>query len=113
LNAILQHTWPGNQWELRNLVERAVILCQADQIELKHFPPNFLNASGNYQPGDLVSLGAIEDIHIRGVLAATGTVKKAASVLGVDYSTLWRRLRKNPDKAKIIDPVDRIPEAGT
>ena len=113
MNAILQHTWPGNQWELRTLVERAVILCPADQIELKHFPPNFLNASGNYQPGDLVSLGAIEDIHIRGVLAATGTVKKAASVLGVDYSTLWRRLRKNPDKAKIIDPVDRIPEAGT
>jgi NtrC-family two-component system response regulator AlgB len=111
MNALNQHKWPGNQRELRNLVERAVILCQCEQIALKHFPPNFLNAAGNYQPGDLVALDTIEDIHIRGVLAATGTVKGAASVLGVNYSTLWRRLRKNPAEAESDSPAG-VPEAG-
>jgi NtrC-family two-component system response regulator AlgB len=113
MNALLQHTWPGNQRELRNLVERAVILCPAERIELKHFPPNFLNSPGNYQPGDLVPLDTIEDIHIRGVLAATGTVKSAASVLGVNYSTLWRRLRKGPGEPETADPPAGVPEAGT
>jgi two-component system, NtrC family, response regulator AlgB len=113
MNAMAQHTWPGNQRELRNLVERAVILCPSEQIELKHFPPNFLNSLRNYQPGDLVPLGTIEDIHIRGVLAATGTVKSAASVLGVNYSTLWRRLRKNSSEAETNGPPNGIPEAGT
>jgi NtrC-family two-component system response regulator AlgB len=97
LHALATHTWPGNQRELRNLIERAVILCQGDVIETKHFPPNFLAASSTYMPGDLVPLDTIEDLHIRGVLAATGTVKGAAAVLGINYSTLWRRLKKTGD----------------
>lgn len=94
MNALQKHRWSANQQELRNFIERAVLLCPGEQIELAHFPTNFLNEGCPCTPGDLVSLQAIEDLHIRGVLAATGTVKAAATVLGINYSTLWRRLRK-------------------
>ena len=107
LNALQNHNWPGNHRELRNMVERAVILCGGDFIEIKHFPSNFSNSSPSYQPGDLVPLDTIEDLHIRGVMAATGTVKGAASILGINYSTLWRRLRKNA--ATPSDPVTPEP----
>ena len=39
-------------------------------------------------------LRAIEDAHILRVLAATGTREEASRVLGIDPSTLWRRLRR-------------------
>ncbi len=106
LNALERHNWPGNQRELRNLVERAVILCPSDTIELKHFPPNFLASSPTYLPGDLVPLEMIEDLHIRGVLAAAGTVKGAASILGINYSTLWRRLKRNANDAMANLPAE-------
>jgi two-component system, NtrC family, response regulator AlgB len=96
LHALSQHHWPGNHRELRNLIERAVIVCDADQLDLKHFPANFLAGATTYAAGDLVSLDTLEDMHIRGVIAAAGSLKGAASILGVNYSTLWRRLRKTP-----------------
>jgi NtrC-family two-component system response regulator AlgB len=88
------------------MIERAVILCDGDYIEIKHFPPNFSNFSPAYQPGDLVPLDTIEDLHIRGVMAAAGTVKGAASILGINYSTLWRRLRKNASASSTSDSPD-------
>jgi two-component system, NtrC family, response regulator AlgB len=108
LNALQNHAWPGNHRELRNLIERAVILSQGDFIEVSHFPPDFSNSSPAYQPGDLVPLGTIEDLHIRGVMAAAGTVKGAASILGINYSTLWRRLRKNAP-SPVAEPTDEQP----
>ena len=106
--ALQNHAWPGNHRELRNLIERAVILSQGDFIEVSHFPPDFSNSSPAYQPGDLVPLGTIEDLHIRGVMAAAGTVKGAASILGINYSTLWRRLRKNAP-SPVAEPTDEQP----
>ncbi len=111
-NALQNHSWPGNHRELRNLIERAVILCSGDYIEISHFPPNFSNSAPTYQPGDLVPLDTIEDLHIRGVMAAAGTVKGAASILGINYSTLWRRLRKNaalPTDTSGPEPTDEQP----
>jgi len=42
----------------------------------------------------MVSLGKIEEEHIRRVLAATPSLQKAAEILGIDQATLWRRRKQ-------------------
>jgi NtrC-family two-component system response regulator AlgB len=98
MSALMKHTYPGNVRELRNLVERAVLLCDRDQISLEHLPPNLLNAEA-YRVGDLVSLEKISDLHIRRVLACTHNYEAAATVLGINSITLWRRRKRYGVKA--------------
>ncbi|HSU68005.1 MAG TPA: sigma-54 dependent transcriptional regulator, partial [Tepidisphaeraceae bacterium] len=102
LDALRKHSYPGNVRELRNLIERAVLLCDGEQIGLEHLPPNLLNAEA-YRVGDLVSLQKISDLHIRRVLASTRNYEAAASVLGINSITLWRRRKRyglTPDEPK-------------
>lgn len=106
-HALQQYAWPGNVRELRNLIERAVLLSSGDEISLEHFPPNLLGASSEYEVGDLVSLDKIEETHIRRVLASAGTIRGAASILGIDPSTLARKLRRFPK-----EPPAPVLEAG-
>jgi two-component system, NtrC family, response regulator AlgB len=93
LDALLKHSYPGNTRELRNLIERAVLLCDGPDIDLAHLPPNLLNAGG-YRVGDLVSLEKITDLHIQHVLASTRSYEAAANVLGINSITLWRRRKR-------------------
>jgi NtrC-family two-component system response regulator AlgB len=93
MDALKKHSYGGNVRELRNLVERAVLLCDHDQIALEHLPPNLLNAEA-YRVGDLVSLEKISDLHIRRVLASTRNFEAAAQVLGINSITLWRRRKR-------------------
>jgi NtrC-family two-component system response regulator AlgB len=93
-NALRKYPWPGNTRELRNLIERAVILCQSDEIGVEHFPPNLLSGATSYGIGDLVPLDTIEDLHIRRVLDSTGSIKGAAAVLGIGVSTMVRWMKR-------------------
>jgi NtrC-family two-component system response regulator AlgB len=86
-----RYAWPGNVRELRNTVERAVILGNGDQIGEKDLPEAIAPAAGAPTIGDRVSLAAIEELHIRRVLANTSSLQEAADVLGIDQATLWRR----------------------
>lgn len=104
-NALEQYPWPGNTRELRNLIERAVILCQGETIDIEHFPPNLLRNSGKYGIGDLVPLDTIEDLHIQRVLDSTGSIKGAAAVLGIGVSTMVRWMKRT----KITGPTIREP----
>ena len=98
LARIHANRWPGNLRELRNAVERAVILCKQDLIQAEDLP---LDPGGNNQdgpaapqPGDLISLEKLEDFHIRKVLERTSSVAEAAQVLGIDDGTIYRRRKK-------------------
>ena len=90
--------WPGNLRELRNVIERAVLLAgQAKSqgvIGIQSLPPNLRAKDAPAQLGDLIPLEAIEELHIRGVLATTKSLESAARILGIDYATLWRRRKK-------------------
>jgi NtrC-family two-component system response regulator AlgB len=88
------YQWPGNIRELRNVVERAVILCQGDQIGLECLPANIASSAETTELGDSVSLERLEELHIRRVLAKSKSLEDAANVLGIDVATLWRRRKK-------------------
>ncbi len=91
--ALTAYNWPGNIRELRNVIERAVILCQSDRIGMDQLPESLAARPtlDDANVGDLVSLDRIEEIHIRRVLARTKSLDEAAKTLGIDLATLWRR----------------------
>jgi NtrC-family two-component system response regulator AlgB len=75
-------------------VERAVLVCRSDHIDTPDFPLGLLNRVNAFAIGDPVSLDRIEELHIRGVLAAAPSIDAAAAILGMDTVTLWRRRKK-------------------
>ncbi|HEY8022436.1 MAG TPA: sigma-54 dependent transcriptional regulator, partial [Thermoanaerobaculia bacterium] len=94
--ALLAHTWPGNVRELRNAVERAAMLAPGNEVGPENLglgagPRGGKTGVGGAAVGDLVPLSAVEEEHVRRVLARTSSLAEAASVLGIDQATLWRR----------------------
>jgi NtrC-family two-component system response regulator AlgB len=94
LEALTAHAWPGNVRELSNVIERAAILCRTDRVGRECLPANLTGAETEARIGDAVSLEKIEEAHIRGVLAAAGSLQEASAILGIDQATLWRRRKK-------------------
>jgi NtrC-family two-component system response regulator AlgB len=94
LERLHAHTWPGNIRELRNVVERAAILCKSEWVGVEHLPATLTNASTEPTIGDPVPLTKIEELHIRQVLATVKSLEEAAKVLGIDTATLWRRRKE-------------------
>jgi NtrC-family two-component system response regulator AlgB len=96
LAAIGRHSWPGNLRELRNAVERGVILATEDEVGLAHLPVQVGNppASARVEVGGAVTLEALENEHVRRVLAASPSLEAAAGTLGIDPSTLYRKRKR-------------------
>jgi NtrC-family two-component system response regulator AlgB len=94
LQALTSYSWPGNIRELRNVVERAAILCQSDQVGIESLPEKLPPGNATPRIGDPVSLDKIEEEHIRRVLATTKSLQEAADILGIDQATLWRRRKQ-------------------
>jgi NtrC-family two-component system response regulator AlgB len=95
LTAFSAYPWPGNLRELRNVVERAVILTPGDTIELADLPEE-LGAPANpaVAVGARVSLDELEAEHIRRILTSSRSLDEAARVLGIDPATLYRKRQK-------------------
>jgi transcriptional regulator with PAS, ATPase and Fis domain len=93
LDVLLDYDFPGNIRELENIVEHAVILCRSSYIEMEHLPAYFRNF-GREEVFSL-SLEELEKHHIKKVLAKNGYNRnKTASELGINPSTLWRKMKK-------------------
>jgi NtrC-family two-component system response regulator AlgB len=97
--ALLQYAWPGNLRELRNVIERAVIVACDDRIDMADLPDKLHQASSascanGCQVGARVSLAELEEAHIRRVLGQTSTMEEAAQVLGIDPATLYRKRKR-------------------
>ncbi|NTV67587.1 MAG: sigma-54-dependent Fis family transcriptional regulator [Chlorobaculum sp.] len=88
------YAWPGNIRELRNVIERAVILCNASQIDADLLPETMAANKTVLRLGDPVTLDRIEEQHIRKVLAETASLQEAATILGIDQATLWRKRKQ-------------------
>ena len=89
--SLISHGWPGNIRELRNTIERAVILGCGERIDVADLPDNIAPTPSTPGIGDRVPLSTIEELHIRRVMANTSSLQEAADVLGIDQATLWRR----------------------
>jgi len=94
---ICAHTWPGNLRELRNVVERAVILSRDPVISPRDLPPEVAHINGTERAatvGALIPLEALEREHIRLVVERAGNMSEAAAILGIDAATLYRKRKR-------------------
>src|SRR5438876_310189 len=103
LNAFQTYSWPGNVREMRNTLERAIIVCDGAVVETRHLPPGFgqapLRTSAN--DPDAVRLGVgttveeAEKMLILKTLEATSNNKtRAAEILGISLKTLHNKLKE-------------------
>jgi NtrC-family two-component system response regulator AlgB len=93
LETMRSYNWPGNLRELRNLIERAVILGVADEIGADDLA-EINQVRSELRVGGSVTLAELESEHMRRVIANSRTIDEAAAVLGVDPATLYRRKKK-------------------
>ena len=106
--ALERYPWPGNIRELRNVVERTMILAPEGMVDAAYLPKEICDYSGESAPteprpvlpfpareGPFLPLRELEDEYIEKVLAATGHNKtQAARLLGIHPTSLLRRLKK-------------------
>ena len=93
--AFRAYPWPGNLRELRNVIERAVILAGGDILTLADLPEEFSHRpDSSIQVGARVPLDNLEAEHIRRILATSSTLEEAARTLGIDPATLYRKRQK-------------------
>ncbi len=93
LETMRSYSWPGNLRELRNLIERAVILGSGDEVGADDLA-EIIQVRSEFRVGGRVTLEEIENEHIRKVIANSRTIDEAATVLGIDPATLYRRKKK-------------------
>jgi DNA-binding NtrC family response regulator len=114
LDALARYPWPGNVRELQNVVHRAMLSCPGAEISLAHLPPSLQRAAlpeipaapvvtapvtttTTSEPNDdndvVLPLAEVEKRAILHALkAAGGSVSKAARLLAIGRTTLYRRL---------------------
>jgi two-component system, NtrC family, response regulator AlgB len=93
--AIGQHSWPGNLRELRNAIERGVILTRTQEIGLADLPAQIGRpANKRVEVGGHVTLDELEAEHIRRIVAGAPSLDDAAATLGIDPSTLYRKRKR-------------------
>ncbi|HSQ57569.1 MAG TPA: sigma 54-interacting transcriptional regulator, partial [Gemmata sp.] len=93
--AMKAYAWPGNIRELRNAVERGVILAREGLVGLEHLPGQLNSATSlRIELGGAVTLEELETEHIRRVIASVPSLEEAARILGIDPSTLYRKRKR-------------------
>jgi DNA-binding NtrC family response regulator len=106
LQRLCDYSWQGNIRELRNTIERSVILSDGPVLHwdslgketevLDDLPVSFSS-------DDFVSLEALEQEYISHVLKCfNGKKTKAAQILGIDKTTLWRKLRRYEEQEEMV-----------
>lgn len=99
MEVLMRHHWPGNIRELRNVVERAVVICDGEEIEERHLPANITGQEPSPST-DVVAipigmpLDEVERIMILKTLARTDYNKtRTAETLRISLKTLHNKLR--------------------
>ncbi len=104
LELLKNHDWPGNIRELRNSVERAVILCDGELITREHLPPDMAARGPERQSFRLpfgLTLDTVEKEYILGSLQRNGGNKaRTAEILGVSEKTLYNKLNRYAAEAR-------------
>jgi two-component system, NtrC family, response regulator len=95
IEALKQHRWNGNIRELKNIIERSVILCD-NELRIEHLPLELQHCLTEDKKGKSLSafeLASAEKLHIQKVLNyCHGNKTKTAELLGIAVTTLYRKL---------------------
>ncbi|MGM0476650.1 MAG: sigma-54-dependent transcriptional regulator [Pseudomonadota bacterium] len=101
--ALVNHPWPGNVRELRNTVERSIALADGETLRFRPAPGDGAETPGGQRAGareaamlaDTPTLAELERRYILQVLDdVDGSRERAAALLGINKTTLWRRLQR-------------------
>jgi Nif-specific regulatory protein len=96
-NFLLDYNWPGNIRELKNMIKRATLLCDDNEIKCSHFPLLIQPGKEKELLGGAERFPSLEEVersHIISALQhAEGVKKKASELLGVSRSTLDRKIQ--------------------
>ena len=95
MTRLMEHDFPGNVRELENIIEQAFVLCRGGIIELHHLPPELrANPNTSTESFSPMSLRTMEKLLITEILQRhNGNRKRSASDLGIDISTLYRKIK--------------------
>ena len=126
MERLTSYRWPGNARELRNTIERAVILADTQQLDIHHLPPHFGEdeatsaqaASSAEKTGAAAQPTVLEDmVHVplgstvdqaekqlilRTLISTRNNKTRAAEILGISSKTLQNKLKEyasDPHKA--------------
>jgi DNA-binding NtrC family response regulator len=102
MRLLMDYGWPGNVRELRNALERAVIVCEKEQIEPRHLPPRLVGAQAATPEGDGdtielpvgLPLDEVERrVILRTLAKADYNKTRAAEILQISLKTLHNKLK--------------------
>jgi two-component system, NtrC family, nitrogen regulation response regulator NtrX len=98
MDVLLSYPWPGNVRELKNLVERLVIICPSPRIEPHHLPPELFRGASKSPQKPYESLHEARSAYerefvLRKLEENRWNMTKAAQVLGLERSHLYRKMR--------------------
>jgi transcriptional regulator with PAS, ATPase and Fis domain len=103
LTSFQNYSWPGNVREMRNALERAVIVCDGAVIETKHLPPGFgqttLRTSSDDSDAVHLNVGTtVEEAEklliLKTLESTTNNKTRAAEILGISLKTLHNKLKE-------------------
>jgi two-component system NtrC family response regulator len=88
-----QHDWKGNIRELKNIMERAVILASSSQLTIDSLPLELQTINHKHQTLSAFDLASVEKLHIQRVLNHTkGNKTESAKLLNIGLTTLYRKI---------------------
>ena len=92
---LLRYKFPGNTRELKNIIERIILLNEKSTLTEDDLPQEFFNIDVARRDFDNLSLREIEKNHILTILSSTNQNKaKTAEILGIGLTTLYRKLNE-------------------
>jgi len=102
---MMRHNYPGNIRELENIIEHAFVLCKKGLIMKRHLPL-YLQGEGETGRGynGNYTLPELENSWIyEALIRNSGSRKVTAAELGIDKSTLWRKIKKLKEAGLLRD----------
>jgi transcriptional regulator with PAS, ATPase and Fis domain len=95
MDNLVSHEWKGNIRELKNIMERAVILASGPELTLASLPMDFQTSPKEGQALSAFELSSMEKLHIQRVLNYTqGNKMAAARLLNIGLTTLYRKIEE-------------------
>ena len=94
MESLLDYHWPGNVRELENVLERALLLCQGEQVCMEHLSPRSRRKPAHAKAGTRSMQQGMREIIQTAIEEAGGNVSVAARSLKIARSTLYRKMKE-------------------